>query len=165
MVDFFGGNYTGEKPGSQLIATSSKLPAKYFTTSLDESKATAGKVIDQIEGWRYRRVRHLQCAMSDYKKLQVWRKAHALALNAHRAANRIRGSQYSSFRSQIIRAAMSIPSNIVEGREQETEAAFARFLKIALASASELDYHLLAARELAPLPKGSTCRYRVRLWR
>ncbi len=92
--------------------------------------------------------------MSDYRKLQVWRKAHALALNAHRAANRIRGSQYSSFRSQIIRAAMSIPANIVEGREQETDAAFARFLKIGLASASELDYHLLAAREIGAIAGG-----------
>ena len=66
--------------------------------------------------------------MSDYKKLEVWRRAHALALDAHRAATRIRGSHYVSFRSQIIRAAMSIPTNIVEGREQKTEAAFAALL-------------------------------------
>jgi hypothetical protein len=45
--------------------------------------------------------------MSDYRKLQVWRKAHTLALNAHRAATGIRGSQYAAFRSQIIRAALS----------------------------------------------------------
>ena len=77
--------------------------------------------------------------MSDYRKLEVWRKAHALALNAHRAASRIRGNQYASFRSQIICAAMSIPANIVEGREQKTDAAFARFLRIALASTSELE--------------------------
>ena len=91
--------------------------------------------------------------MSDYKKLEVWRKAHALALNAHRAAIRIRGSEYAPFRSQIIRAAMSIPANIVEGREQKTDAAFARFLRIALASTSELDYHLTAARDIGALPK------------
>ena len=86
--------------------------------------------------------------MSDYKNLRVWRKAHALALDAHRAATRIRGSQYAAFRSQIIRAAMSIPANIVEGREQKSEAAFGRYLRIALSSASELDYHLLAARDI-----------------
>ena len=91
--------------------------------------------------------------MSDYKKLEVWRKAHALALNSHRAATRIRGSEYASFRSQIIRAAMSIPANIVEGREQKTDAGFARFLRIALASTSELDYHLTAARDIGALPK------------
>jgi four helix bundle protein len=92
--------------------------------------------------------------MSDYKKLQVWRKAHALALDAHRAATRMRGSQYAPLRSQIMRAAFSIPANIVEGREQKTEAGFARFLRIALGSASELEYHLTAAREIEAMSKG-----------
>jgi len=78
----------------------------------------------------------------------VWQKAHALALDAHRTAARIRGSQYAPFRSQIIRAALSIPANIVEGREQKTDAGFARFLRIALGSASELEYHLTAAHDI-----------------
>lgn len=86
--------------------------------------------------------------MSDYRKLQVWRKAHALALDAHRVATGIRGSQYAGLRSQIIRAALSIPANIVEGREQKAEAGFARFLRIALGSTSELEYHLTAARDI-----------------
>jgi four helix bundle protein len=86
--------------------------------------------------------------MSDYKRLEVWRKAHAVALNAHRLAVGIRGSHYAPFRNQIIRAALSIPANIVEGREQATDAGFARFLRIALGSASELEYHLIAARDI-----------------
>jgi four helix bundle protein len=92
--------------------------------------------------------------MSDYRKLQVWRKAHALALDAHRVASGIRGSQYAPFRSQIIRAALSIPANIVEGREQKTDAGFARFLRIALGSTSELEYHLMAARDIGAVSKG-----------
>ncbi|HET6760461.1 MAG TPA: four helix bundle protein, partial [Gemmatimonadaceae bacterium] len=40
-----------------------------------------------------------------------------------------------------------------EGREQKTEAGFARFLRIALASNSELEYHLMAARDIGALPK------------
>ena len=78
----------------------------------------------------------------------MWQKAHALALDAHRTAARIRGSQYAPFRSQIIRAALSIPANIVEGREQKTDAGFARFLRIALGSASLLEYHLTAAHDI-----------------
>ena len=89
--------------------------------------------------------------MSDYRKLRVWRKAHALALNAHRMASGIRGRQNASFRSQIVRAAMSIPTNIVEGREQRSDASFGRFLRIALGSATELDYHLMAARDLGAI--------------
>lgn len=92
--------------------------------------------------------------MSDYRKLQVWRKAHALALDAHRVAAGIRGSQYAPFRSQIIRAALSIPANIVEGREQKSDAGFARFLRIALGSTSELEYHLMAARDIGAVSKG-----------
>jgi four helix bundle protein len=89
--------------------------------------------------------------VADYKKLLVWQKAHALALNAHRAAGTLRGSQYAALRSQIIRAAFSIPANIVEGREQRAEAGFARYLRIALGSTSELDYHLGAARDIGGL--------------
>jgi four helix bundle protein len=86
--------------------------------------------------------------MSDFKKLRVWRKAHALTLNTHRVVASIRGAQYAALRSQMIRAAMSVSANIVEGREQKTEREFARFLGYALASTSELEYHLIVARDL-----------------
>jgi len=48
----------------------------------------------------------------------------------------------------MVRAAFSIPTNIVEGRGQKSEREFARFLRIALNSGSELQYHLIVAREL-----------------
>lgn len=85
--------------------------------------------------------------MSDFKKLRVWHHARALAYHAHRVAGRIRGSQYASLRSQMIRAAMSIPANIVEGRSQASEREFSRFLRYALASASELEAHLIMAQD------------------
>jgi four helix bundle protein len=91
--------------------------------------------------------------MSDFKRLLVWRKAHALALNVHRSAARIRGSQYASLRSQMIRAAMSIPTNIVEGRGQQTEREFGRFLRFALNSSSELEYHLIVACDMRVLAR------------
>ena len=86
--------------------------------------------------------------MGDFAKLHVWRKAHALAINVHSVAIRIRGSNYASLRSQMIRAAMSIPANIVEGRDQNSERNFARFLGFALNSSSELEYHLVVARDI-----------------
>ncbi len=43
---------------------------------------------------------------------------------------------------------MSIPANIVEGRRQESEKEFARFLRIALNSGCELEYHLIVARDI-----------------
>jgi four helix bundle protein len=86
--------------------------------------------------------------MSDFKKLEVWRKAHALALNVHRVAIGIRGANYSGLRSQLIRASMSIPTNIVEGNGQRSKLEFGRFVRIAVNSASELEYHLIVARDV-----------------
>jgi len=74
--------------------------------------------------------------MSDSRKLNVWRKAFALALTTHELAQQARGAAHLSLRSQLIRASTSIPSNIAEGREQKTERAFASFLRHAPASAS-----------------------------
>jgi len=42
---------------------------------------------------------------------------------------------------------MSIPANIVEGRRQKSEKEFGRFLGYALNSSSELEYHLIVARD------------------
>jgi four helix bundle protein len=90
--------------------------------------------------------------MSDYKRLLVWQKAHALAIHAHRTALRIRASHYSSLKSQFIRAAMSVPANIVEGRRQESERDFARFLRYSLNSAYELEYHVTLACDIGVIP-------------
>jgi four helix bundle protein len=85
--------------------------------------------------------------VSDFKTLKVWRKAHALALNVHRVVVGIRGSDYVALRSQMNRAAMSIPTNIVEGTGQQSPREFGRFVRFALNSTSELEYHLIVARD------------------
>ncbi|MFL5510636.1 MAG: four helix bundle protein [Gemmatimonadaceae bacterium] len=89
--------------------------------------------------------------MADFKKLRVWRKAHALALNADRVAADIRKAAHRSLRGQLNRAAMSIPTNIVEGRAKNSDRDFARFLGYALASATELEYHLTLARDVGAM--------------
>lgn len=93
--------------------------------------------------------------VSDFKKLAVWRKAHALALNTDRIATGIRRSQHTSLRNQMSRAAMSIPANIVEGRGQVSEKEFARFLRYSLNSSSELEYHLLVARDVGAISQNN----------
>ena len=85
--------------------------------------------------------------MSDFKTLKVWRKAHALALNVHRVAVGMRGADNVALRSHLIRAAMSIPANIVEGTGQKSAREFGRFVRFALNSTSELEYHLIVARD------------------
>jgi four helix bundle protein len=86
--------------------------------------------------------------VTDFKRLKVWQKAHVMALDVHRVAGQIRGVKHAALRSQMTRAAMSVPTNIVEGSGQQSTREYARFLRIALNSTTELEYHLLAARDL-----------------
>jgi four helix bundle protein len=92
--------------------------------------------------------------MSDFKKLVVWQKAHAMALHTHRLAGRIRRADHAALRSQVIRAAMSVPTNIVEGCSQDSAAQFKRFLRISLNSTTELEYHLICVKDLALMEDG-----------
>ena len=93
--------------------------------------------------------------MSDFKKLNVWRKAHGLTLNVYRVAIRIRGADHASLRNQMLRAAMSVPTNIVEGTGQESGKEFGRFLSIALKSTSELEYHLILASDIRVISRNN----------
>jgi four helix bundle protein len=62
-------------------------------------------------------------------------------------ANGIRGQQNAALRSQLNRSAMSIPANIVEGSGQESRREFGHFLGYAANSATELEWHLMVARD------------------
>src|SRR5690348_6525884 len=61
--------------------------------------------------------------------------------------------EYPGLVSQLRRAAASIPTNIAEGCGHSTRREFARFLQMAMASASELEYHLLLAVDLGLLQR------------
>jgi four helix bundle protein len=86
--------------------------------------------------------------MQDFRKLLVWQKAQTLIVVSHEIAAKIRGAHYASLRGQIIRASMSISANIAEGRAQRSDREFARFLQYSLASANELESHILTCRNL-----------------
>ena len=91
--------------------------------------------------------------MGDFKKLHVWRKAHALAIAAHRVAATLRGSKHAALRNQLIRAAMSIATNIVEGRGQKSDRDFARFLGYSINSTAEFEYHTIVGRDTDAIRK------------
>ena len=86
--------------------------------------------------------------MSDFRKLQVWQKAHALMLRIHSATDSLRASRFAALKGQMNRAAESVPANIVESRGHDSRKESKRFLRIALNSTTELEYHLIAARDL-----------------
>ena len=86
--------------------------------------------------------------MKDYRELKVWERAHQLTLAVYKTTAMFPKDELYGLTSQIRRACASIPANIAEGCGRSGDAEFARFLQIAMGSASELDYHLLLARDL-----------------
>jgi len=91
--------------------------------------------------------------MKDFRDLLVWNKAHALALNCHRATNDFPKSELYGLTSQIRRSAASVAANIAEGCGKRGNADFQRFLGIAAGSASEVEYHFLLAHNLGLLDR------------
>jgi four helix bundle protein len=82
-----------------------------------------------------------------YRGLEVWRKAHELAMDVLDIAERPRLGRRAFLRDQLSRAATSVPANIAEGRGRRTRNDYASFVAKARGSAHELDYWLYLARE------------------
>ncbi|HWG40990.1 MAG TPA: four helix bundle protein [Candidatus Acidoferrales bacterium] len=86
--------------------------------------------------------------MRNYRDLQVWSKAHNLTLELYRVSRSFPREEIYGVTSQLRRAAVSIGANLAEGCGRRTSTELARFVRIAMGSASELDYRLLLSRDL-----------------
>lgn len=93
--------------------------------------------------------------MKNFRELKVWEKSHQLTLAVYKATSRFPKEELYGLTSQIRRSCSSIPANIAEGCGRGSDADFARFLQISMGSASELEYHLLLARDLNYLDNSS----------
>jgi four helix bundle protein len=83
----------------------------------------------------------------DHTKLAVFEKADRLLIEVYRLTGAFPRSEAFGLTAQIRRAAVSVPSNIVEGCARNSEAEFLRFIDTALASAKELAYQPDVARD------------------
>jgi len=86
--------------------------------------------------------------MQSFKNLKVWEKAHILTLDVCQSSKTFPREEIYGLTSQMRRASASIGANIAEGTCRKGDIDFARFLQMAAGSASELEYHLLLARDL-----------------
>lgn len=89
--------------------------------------------------------------MGDFKKLKVWQKSHELVLAVYQSTAGFPGHERFGLTAQLRRAAGSIPANLAEGCGKRTDNEMRRYVRISLGSATELEYHLLLARELGYL--------------
>jgi four helix bundle protein len=87
--------------------------------------------------------------MKSFRDIKAWEKAHALTLRVYRVTAAFPRDEIYGITSQLRRAASSIPTNIAEGCGRNTDSELRRFLEIAMGSASETEYLLLLARDLA----------------
>lgn len=87
--------------------------------------------------------------MRDYRKYEVWQKAHELTLYVYKEIIPLfPASEKYELVSQIKRAAYSIPMNIAEGCGRNTDNDFLHFLDMSLGSLHEVEYCSLLAKDL-----------------
>lgn len=86
--------------------------------------------------------------MRNYRNLKAFELADELVLTVYRVTQNFPKAELFGLTSQLRRAAVSVPSNIVEGASRDTEAEFLRFLDMAYGSAAELDYQISLAHRL-----------------
>ncbi|HYL82021.1 MAG TPA: four helix bundle protein [Candidatus Acidoferrum sp.] len=86
--------------------------------------------------------------MKDFRRLKVWQKAHFLTLKVYEATRTYPKEELYGLTAQMRRSSSSIPTNIAEGCGRGGDVEFARFLQIAMGSASELEYELILSRDL-----------------
>ena len=89
--------------------------------------------------------------MRDFRSIGAWQKGHSLVLEIYKATQHFPSAELYGLTSQIRRAASSIPANIAEGCGKASEAELARYMQNSMGSASELEYHLLLAKDLGYL--------------
>jgi four helix bundle protein len=101
--------------------------------------------------------------MQDYRKLRVWQKAHQLTLETYAVSARLTTPQGWPLRHQLLRASISVPSNIAEGAGRGSDPDFRRFLRHSLGSLNEVEYDLLLARDLGFVPAAEHSRLSAQL--
>ena len=92
--------------------------------------------------------------MEGFKNLKVWRKAHELTLVVYQQTRKFPRDEMYGLTSQIRRAAASVGANVAEGCGRRSDPEMRRFVQIARGSASELECHLLLAKDLTFLTGG-----------
>ena len=91
--------------------------------------------------------------VNSYRDLVVWQKSRSLASAAYRLCMTPAFERHRGLSDQIMRSAVSIPSNIAEGDERGTNKDALRFLQIARGSLAELETQLSIAESIGIIPQ------------
>ncbi|MGJ8715752.1 four helix bundle protein [Maribacter stanieri] len=86
--------------------------------------------------------------MRDFKKLEIWKNGITIVKHVYGLVQKLPSEEKFGLKSQLSRAAVSVPSNIAEGCSRNSEIEFKRFLEIALGSLFEVETQLIISKEL-----------------
>ena len=89
--------------------------------------------------------------MRDHAKLRAFELADELAIAVYKATQAFPRDEIFGLTSQLRRASVSIPSNIVEGCARHSEAEYLHFLDMAYGSAREVEYQISLSHRLGYL--------------
>jgi len=101
--------------------------------------------------------------MRDHKKLKAFQLADELALVIYKITRLFPKEELFGLTSQMRRAAVSVPSNIVEGCARESQSEYLRFLEIAFGSLRELHYQFELSGKLGYLENSRDCKYEMKI--
>ncbi|MCR4256744.1 MAG: four helix bundle protein [Candidatus Uhrbacteria bacterium] len=101
--------------------------------------------------------------MASYKDLEVWKEAIALVKEIYIHTKSFPKEEQYGLVSQMRRSAVSIPSNIAEGRSRGSRNELRQFLRIAFGSGAELETQLLISKDLEYLEEGKYLEMMERL--
>ena len=91
--------------------------------------------------------------------IEVWKRGCRLTVNIYKITGSGEFEKDWGFKDQIRRSALSIPSNIAEGFERDSDAEFKHFLNIAKGSCGELRTQLYIAQAVDHLKKECTEKF------
>ena len=84
----------------------------------------------------------------NYIELIVWQKSDELAFEIYKLTKKFPKDEVYGLTSQLRRAVLSIPTNIVEGYARKGDKELARFISIAIGSMAEAEYLLDFSKRL-----------------
>ena len=96
--------------------------------------------------------------VQSHRDLVTWNKAMELVTEIYRVTKQFPKEELFGLMSQLRRAAVSIPSNIAEGKGRLSKGEFRRFLGNARGSLAEVETQILIAQNLSYLDEAETNR-------
>ena len=101
----------------------------------------------------------LKVDMRNFREITIWEEGMNLAVEVYKITKIFPREEEYSLKSQLRRAAVSIPSNIAEGCSRASQKEFKHYLEISLGSAFEIETDIVLAQRLSMISENDTSTF------